>query len=84
MKLGKIGLFMGSLEYAGRSNLRGGPPWAWGRMGPIPFQPHHKGVESNSKGPPPLGRFGKGEEEFLLELGLPLGLEGREGVPVGT
>jgi hypothetical protein len=53
-----------------------GPGDAWGSP-PL-------GVESNSKGSPPLGRFGKGEEEFLLVLGLPLGLEGREGVRVET
>jgi hypothetical protein len=33
---------------------------------------------------PPLGRFGKGEKEFLLELGLLLGLERRGGNRVGT
>jgi hypothetical protein len=40
MKLGQTGLFMESLEYTVRSNLRGEPPWAWGRMGPTPGWPH--------------------------------------------
>jgi hypothetical protein len=40
MKLGQIGLFMESSEYAERSNLEGGSRWAWGRMGPTPGRPH--------------------------------------------
>jgi hypothetical protein len=39
-KLGLIDLSMESLEYARRSNTRGGPPWDWGRMVPTTFRPH--------------------------------------------
>jgi hypothetical protein len=48
MKLGQTGLFMESPEFAGRSNLKGGPPWALGHMGPTLGQPHHYEVESKS------------------------------------
>jgi hypothetical protein len=40
-KLGQTRIFMEGPEYSGRSNLRGGPPWARGCMGPTPRPAHH-------------------------------------------
>jgi hypothetical protein len=53
-------------------------------MGPTPGQPHHGREESSSR-TPPLGRIGRGREEFGWNSdSLPLGLESKGGVRVRT
>jgi hypothetical protein len=85
MKLGQTSLFMESMKYDERSNLRGGPPWAWGRMGttPWPAAPIGGGFQVRT---PFLGWFGKRGEGVPTRTRTPprFGKGGKERVGTQT